>query len=317
MLRHIIEMLVPAQKSVSDYLAAPPRPVLASGWKKLLRLPLRLGSAFFYLLRHTLTPYEREPVEPAKPPPDSTETMAPEQLEQCRAMFDLVETTRSSIEGKAQSVFSLIMFLVPLLGTVMVYILEKGRLDPLARRWTISFMAASSLMIILAFLGAVRAVLVKYKTELFLDAVIDTKVNQIRKYNSSFHARGLLWCASMNSAINGHIAEFTKGAQVFAALAVLFLVVGALPVAASLVSEPAGSEPTEIVGTVTVSGLADQERSMIEIQARIHETLQALSAESRNQQKTDERLEQLERLVGKLSEPKPQRSAAPQRELHQ
>lgn len=73
-----------------------------------------------------------------------------------------------------------------------------------------------------------------------------------RTYDKAFHARGLLYCASVNQGMNGHIAQFVKGAHVLTALAVLALLVAAVP---SILLLPTDAAPakTEIVGPVNIA----------------------------------------------------------------
>ena len=41
-----------------------------------------------------------------------------------------------------------------------------------------------------------------------------------------FHAKGLLHCATMNAAVNDHIAQFVKGAYTLLAVAVIGFALG-------------------------------------------------------------------------------------------
>jgi hypothetical protein len=104
----------------------------------------------------------------------------------------------------------------------------------------------------LAFISAVRAVAVKGGETLFLDSVIHES-GQFRKYNEGFHARGLLYCASMNTAMNDHIAQFVKGAHILSAASVLLLLAAAIPSGAVFLRLPASPTQTQIVGPVSLS----------------------------------------------------------------
>jgi hypothetical protein len=86
----------------------------------------------------------------------------------------------------------------------------------------------SAVCLLLGFISAIRAVGVKENQTLFLDSVL-TEDGQFRKYSEAFRARGLLYCASMNTAMNDHIAQFVKGAHILTAIAVLVLLAAAIP----------------------------------------------------------------------------------------
>src|SRR5215213_9994728 len=72
------------------------------------------------------------------------------------------------------------------------------------------------LLLLSAFISAVRAISIRPRLTLFLDAVVDEK-GQFRKYDSAFHAQGLLFCATYNTTVSNHIAEFVKGAHILTA----------------------------------------------------------------------------------------------------
>lgn len=67
---------------------------------------------------------------------------------------------------------------------------------------------------ILSLISIIRAVSVQIRESLFIDAVIDTDKETFRTYDRQFHARGLLYCASVNSAMNAHIGQFVRGAHI-------------------------------------------------------------------------------------------------------
>ena len=60
-----------------------------------------------------------------------------------------------------------------------------------------------------------------------------------------FRARGLLYCASMNTAINDHIAQFVKGAHMLTAAAVVALLMAAIPTSIMFLRTPASPVETQ------------------------------------------------------------------------
>jgi septal ring factor EnvC (AmiA/AmiB activator) len=97
-----------------------------------------------------------------------------------------------------------------------------------------------------------RGVSVKVIETLVLGSVID-EAGQFREYNKAFHARGLLYCAAMNEAMNDHLAQFVKGAHILTAATILVLVIAAVPTSVMLSSLPSPLSQTKIIGPVDVS----------------------------------------------------------------
>jgi hypothetical protein len=161
------------------------------------------------------------------PDPDATHEVSESHVEQCQWIFDQAEERRVHLEQKAQSTFGLMVFLVPLLASLFVFIISKGTTSS-TLVFTLVLVGLSAVCLLLGFISAIRAVGVKENQTLFLDSVL-TEDGQFRKYSEAFRARGLLYCASMNTAMNDHIAQFVKGAHILTAIAVLVLLAAAIP----------------------------------------------------------------------------------------
>ena len=238
MMRRLREWLAPEHAPASKYLAGPPAPLLALGWRPLLAVPCRLARSLLFLVCHTVSPYSAGPTEPRQKPPEAQGGLSADQLEQCKRIYDEVDATRAVLEDKAKSVFSLITFVVPVSVATAVYILDRAPLDRTQKGWAITSLALAALLLSLAFTAASRAVFVRQRSQLFLASVIDEERNRFREFDPGFYARGLLWCASMNAATNGHVGEFVKATQVFTALAVICLAAAAVPVGLSILHPP-------------------------------------------------------------------------------
>ena len=161
-------------------------------------------------------------------------------------IFDQAEERRVNLEQKAQSTFGLMVFLVPLLASLFVFIISRGTTSS-TLIVTLVLVSVSAVFLLLGFISAVRAVAVKESETLFLDSVL-TEDGQFRKYSEAFRARGLLYCASMNTATNDHIAQFVKGAHILTAVAVLVLLVAAVPTSLVFLRLPSSPAETKIVG---------------------------------------------------------------------
>lgn len=233
----------------SQFIAKPPRPVLWSSLPKhLMRLLRRIG----FIVWQIVVPFNSRPEEiELFPELDPTFNIDGKQVEQCQWIFDQVEERRGHLEDKAQSTFGLMLFLVPLLASLFVFVISKGS-PSRTLTFTLILVGMSGVCLLLAFISAVRAVAIKESETLFLGSVL-TEDGQFRKYSDAFRARGLLYCASMNTATNDHIAQFVKGAHILTAAAVLVLLLAALPTGLVFLRLPSSPVQTQIVGAVDVS----------------------------------------------------------------
>jgi hypothetical protein len=114
------------------------------------------------------------------------------------------------------------LFLVPLLSSAFVFVVSKTTMGHL-RTVTIALVGAAALFVLLGFISAIRAVAVKTSETLSLTSVLLDN-GQFRAYDEAFHAKRLLYCASMNTAMNDHIAQFVRGVHSMTSTAVLLLI---------------------------------------------------------------------------------------------
>ena len=246
--------------------AKPPLPVWkCSGGGGIKKYIYRLYSEFGSILLQAVTPFNSRPEQPADPPEPDTE-LSDEQLEFCQKLFDQTESRRTSLEQKAQWTFASIVFLVPLLASIFVF-LSKNAPHGISRIVAAAFLVISGTLLFLGFISVIRAVSVQSREVLFLDALIDPETSQFRTYSKSFHGRGLIYCTSVNTAMNDHIAQFVKGAHILTASAVVMLLLAAVPASIEFSSYKTPPSKTSIVGSVTVNssefeGLSSQKETI-------------------------------------------------------
>jgi hypothetical protein len=181
-----------------------------------------------------------------------------EQVELCRLVYDTEEHRLEKLEAKSTAVLSLMAVLTPLLVSAAVYIASSSGFAAKERKFALVLCTLSFLLLLIAFIASVRANLIRARPSLHIHSVIDPKTDVIKPFNSDYFGRGLLWCASVNSAVNDHIADFVRAAQLFVVFSVILLVFAAAPVLVML--KPA-AKPQEITGTVQVQSAALQEIS--------------------------------------------------------
>ena len=231
------------------FIAAPPAPIERNSLGKHFRqmlVRIRL------IIWQILVPFNPRPEE-IESLPEPTIDVADAHVKHCQWIFDQAAARRVQLEQKAQSTFSLMVFLVPVLASLFVFISSRATPSGTAiRTLAIVLLVLSAVILLLGFISAVRAVAVKTIETLFLSSVVDG-AGQFREYSKAFHARGLLYCAAMNEAMNDHIAQFVKGAHILTAGAVITLVLAAVPTIVALSNLPSSPTETKIVGPVEVS----------------------------------------------------------------
>lgn len=204
------------------------------------------------MLGDAITPFNLRPEEPTDLPQNPSVIPTEDHLKQCQSIFDDCEARRARIEQKAQWAFAVVAFLVPLLASVFVFIFRTTRMERAGLIVALAFLGSSASLLLLSFLSAARALSIRPTEVLYFDGVIDTSTGDFRPYDITRRAQGLLYCASINSAMNDHMAQLVKGAHLFAAFAVVAFSIGVIPAGLDLMGHAAAPSQTTIVGAVNV-----------------------------------------------------------------
>jgi hypothetical protein len=258
-----------------------------------------------FIVWQIVVPFKSRPeeIEPF-PELDPTFSVTEKHVEQCQWIFDQAEERRVHLEQKAQSTFGLMVFLVPLLASLFVFIISRGTTSR-TLIFTLILVGVSGVCLLLGFISAVRAVAVKESETLFLNSVL-TEDGQFRQYSDAFRARGLLYCASMNTATNDHIAQFVKGAHILTAAAVLVLLAAALPTSLVFLRLPSSPIQAQIVGPVNLSS---PELSVLRSDvANLRTDIQKLSNSKASEdgfKRLEEKVTQLDTKLNELQRTKP------------
>ena len=233
----------------SRFIADPPLPITLGSLAKHLR---RMLVSFGWIVWHVITPFKSQP-ESVDELPEPAVKVTESQVKQCQWIFDQAAGRLVHLEQKAQSTFGLMLFLVPLMSSLFVFVISKPPGSHASLRViAIAIIGLSAVLLFLGFIAAVRGISVKAIETLFVHSVLDD-AGQFREYKEEFHARGLLYCAAMNEAMNDLIAQFVKGAHVLTAASVIAFVVAAVPSIYVFSGLPASPAETKIVGSVNVT----------------------------------------------------------------
>ncbi|WP_428673342.1 OmpA family protein [Reyranella sp.] len=236
------------------FTASQPKSLFSLGPRQAAKQICQMIGALLRLSWNTLIPFERTPGEPQSlPSPESA--VDEKSIEQCLWIYEQVETTRDDLEKKAQSTFSVIAVLVPLIGSIFLFLVKET--SPfVSDRFMASVTYALGIcgvLLLMGFISAIRAASVKQREILYVGAVVDPENGYFRKYDESFHARGLIYCAIKNAAMNGHIAQLVKGAQILTSIAVVSLFLVTIFVGSVLSAHRPPPPSTRISGPVDLS----------------------------------------------------------------
>ena len=257
------------------FFADPPK---AIGWRSLPGHFVHLVKSIAIQVWQVFVPFDAEP----EAIPDFPETtQGPNNLEatvkQCQWIFDQAEQRRNQLEQKAQSTFSLMVFLVPILTSVFVFVVGKAKTD-LSRPVIIGLICMAGVFVLLGFISAIRAIGVKSNQTLSLDMVIDTNGGFL-PYDEVRYAKGLLYCASINTAKNDHLAQFVRGAHSMTATAVILVILAAIPTSFTAATQSEDPARTTIVGTVQVAPASPQlNQATPDENAKLNERLRVLES---------------------------------------
>jgi hypothetical protein len=257
-----------------------------------------MAGNFWRILWQTVLPFNPRPESPDDPP--AVAAIDDDQLKQCQALYAEAEADRVFLEGKARATFSVITFLVPLLTSGVVFLYAHINQNAEGERVALVFLFASLALSVLGFISIARAVSVQVRETLGLGAIIDLGAGTFRTYDRAFYARGLLYCASVNQGMNGHIAQFVKGAHILTALAVLTLLVAAVP-SILLLPTDTGPAKSEIVGPVNIAA-----PSLVDLKTEIATLSNELRVivndrpQTQHMDSIDAKIDQLSGAVGQL-----------------
>lgn len=206
------------------------------------------------VLLYALIPRVARPEQPDDPPGPTDENKPVDDgtLVQCKEIYEQIEAGHSYLDEKARSTFGVIAFLAPLLIAAVTYLLTHSSGSGFSRILSLTLGAIAFTLLVLGFISTVRALAVQGREVLFLNTVIDPAIPSIRPYDSTRHAQGLLYCASVNAAFNAHISQCVRSAHVLTALAVITATLSALPGFIALANQEEGSTKTEIIAPISV-----------------------------------------------------------------
>ena len=236
----------------SKFIARPIRPFWPPTPSRLIKALAKHVVRFLYILCQPLIPFESAPQEPQIPLPEEAGNLTDEQLAQCQAIFDQCEARCARIEQKAQWTFTVFAFLIPALASILVFLIRDPAFRAANHPLPLILLSVSGCLLILSFLSAARAIAVHPRQFLHIHAVINTENGAFLEYKKESYAQGLLYCATMNTATNDHIAQFVKGAQFLMVSAVLVFVSGVIATGFNMTAHMAPPIEAEGFGAVSL-----------------------------------------------------------------
>jgi len=205
-----------------------------------------------HLLLHAISRFETNPKGPSLTREFPQGQFDKPQLAFCSRLYDEANTRNDTLVEKAVRLLSLCAVISPLLISALVYSISAGSLTTWMLVLTIGFDLVAVAFVVLAFVVALRAVLVRTYDRPSHQAIVDVAKGEILSYSHDRHARLLLWCTLRNTATNDHIADFVRGGHLFLSAAIALGILGGVPAVASMMKTPSISEnsPSELVQSI-------------------------------------------------------------------
>lgn len=204
--------------------------------------------AFFVLLFHVFTVYDDSMPDP-KGISDATGQLTEEQLDLCKRIYDEEEKRHERLEQKATILLSVVALVVPLLVSGAYFIATKEGFNPIAKVGGLVFTCFAGILLLVSFISLLRALAIKPRINLSVYSLFNTYPEGVKRYNPDFYGRGLLYCSSVNGALNNLLADFVRAAQVFLVVAVFLEASCSIPLILTLT--PSDSIQ-EVKGKVTI-----------------------------------------------------------------
>src|ERR1017187_4475663 len=105
------------------FIAEPPLPVQLGSFGRVMKYVRQMFHNICLIMWQVLLPFKARPEE-IDPFPELTTEVTKSQLEQCQWIFDQAAERRDHLEQKAQSTFGLMVFLVPLIASLSVFLIR-------------------------------------------------------------------------------------------------------------------------------------------------------------------------------------------------
>lgn len=230
-----------------DYLGEVPRKL---SWRRIASRKFVgvLWRRTWYLLQRPFISYEDSPVEP-KPLPEPQKGLAvmEEHLDLAKSLESSAGRRREILEQKADRTLGVLVFLAPLFVSVVTYVSREP--DQAGISVMVLFLL-TGVCLIAGFVAAFRAVGVRYSQKLGIKAIFDPTKKEWLDLPRQKYARGLIWCASWNDAINDHVADFVRSARFYTIAGMFFLVIASLPILLNQIHSPHTSKYQLVCSTV-------------------------------------------------------------------
>ena len=231
----------------------PVRPFWPCSTCHLIKAVVKIIRGVLYNLLRPLIPYESGPRAPEKELPEEVGEVADGQFALCQAIFDDSRARRARIEQKAQWTFTAIAFLIPTLISIIVFLIREPAFGAVDYALSLMILSVSGFLLILSLISALRGIAIRPSKSLYIHAVIDEEYGGFLKYKKESHAQGLLYCATMNEAMNDHLAQFVKSAHILLAIAVIVFTLGVIVTGFQRTARTVPPSKTDIVGAGSLS----------------------------------------------------------------
>lgn len=281
-------------QSRNPFLAEPPRRLTYCQIVKFKTI-WKLAKKIWYFTCLTVTPFEPRVVSPSGFDDGPYGDISQGQLSVCKSIYDEANDRITKIDQKATAMLSAIAVFIPLMISALVLLRTSSEVH-------VFFFVTGIISVIsltMAFVAVYRALSIRGFESMFLNVIVDKDTKKVKDISKGDYGKGLLYCASVNQALNDHRADFVRASQTLSMIAVFFLALSATPALYSMSSKNKTQE-VKNTGTNTSANIeADLRKLSLSLEI-IANDLGALKEEvadiNRNVEKS---IEQKERIIVK------------------
>ena len=148
------------------------------------------------------------------------------QLALCQAMYDECRDRRIHIEKKSMWTLAAISFIATMFTSFATYVIESRGIDIKNFSFSMVLLLLCAFLLFSSFISVIRAVSIKSIFGLYKESVFHKDTEKFMRYDRKFHGKGLVFCASYNTVVNDHIAQFVRYAHQLLLWAAVCFVLG-------------------------------------------------------------------------------------------
>ncbi len=148
-------------------------------------------------------------------------TITNEAFDVVKEVYQSAEDRKNKLEDKAQKIFGIATFFIPIILGTIIYLLENYLLENFLNYAILTLIIISIVFYLLAMYGCLTAIRVREVQSPGLSLFIDPSTDQMLNTKKEQIAACLLFCSQHNQRMNDYIANYIKSSETFIFTAIL------------------------------------------------------------------------------------------------